>query len=87
MTFDATQLFAYTPMLILIGMGCVILLAETFVRGPSRAGLGRTDHRPGEALLGSNCETRHPGAVLVQLDTGRRLQPDEVELRRESGRQ
>ena len=26
-------------MLILIGMGCVVLLAETFVRGPSRAGL------------------------------------------------
>ena len=37
-TFDAAQLFAYTPMLILIGMGCVVLLAETFVRGPSRAG-------------------------------------------------
>ena len=31
--------FAYTPLLILVGMGCVILLAETFVRGPSRAGL------------------------------------------------
>ena len=39
MTFDTSQLFAYTPMLILIGMGCVILLAETFVRGQSRAGL------------------------------------------------
>ena len=39
MTFDTGQLFAYTPMLILIGMGCVILLAETFVRGQNRSGL------------------------------------------------
>lgn len=39
MSFDAAQLFAYTPMLILIGMGCLILLAETFAHGVSRAGL------------------------------------------------
>ncbi len=39
MSFDATQLFAFAPMLILIGMGCVVLLAETFVRGAARAGL------------------------------------------------
>jgi NADH-quinone oxidoreductase subunit N len=39
MTFDTTQLLSYTPMLILIGMACVILLAETFVRGTARAGL------------------------------------------------
>ncbi len=39
MSFDATQLFAYAPMLILIGMGCLILLAETFAQGASRAGL------------------------------------------------
>jgi NADH-quinone oxidoreductase subunit N len=39
MTFDATQLLAYLPMLILIGMGCVIILAETFMRGKSRGGL------------------------------------------------
>ncbi|HVZ86012.1 MAG TPA: NADH-quinone oxidoreductase subunit N [Polyangia bacterium] len=39
MTFDATQLFAYSPLLILIGMGCVVLLAETFVRGSARSGL------------------------------------------------
>jgi NADH-quinone oxidoreductase subunit N len=39
MTFDTSQLFAYAPMLILIGMGCVILLAETFVQGNARAGL------------------------------------------------
>jgi NADH-quinone oxidoreductase subunit N len=38
-SFDATQLFAYTPMLILIGMGCLILLAETFAQGAARAGL------------------------------------------------
>jgi NADH-quinone oxidoreductase subunit N len=38
-SFDAAQLFAYTPMLILIGMGCLILLAETFAQGAARAGL------------------------------------------------
>jgi NADH-quinone oxidoreductase subunit N len=38
-SFDTAQLFAYAPLLILIGMGCLILLAETFARGPSRAGL------------------------------------------------
>ncbi len=39
MSFDAAQLFAYAPLLILIGMGCLILLAETFARGVSRTGL------------------------------------------------
>jgi len=39
MTFDVSQLFAYSPMLILIGMGCVILLAETFIQGKARSGL------------------------------------------------
>jgi NADH-quinone oxidoreductase subunit N len=39
MSFDSTQLLAYAPMLILIGMGCVILLAETFIQGKSRSGL------------------------------------------------
>ncbi len=39
MTFDVAQLFAYSPMLILIGMGCVILLAETFIQGKARSGL------------------------------------------------
>jgi len=38
-SFDLDQLLAYSPMLLLIVMGCVILLAETFVRGTSRAGL------------------------------------------------
>jgi NADH-quinone oxidoreductase subunit N len=38
-SFDAAQLFAYTPLLILIGMGCLVLLAETFIRGTARAGL------------------------------------------------
>jgi NADH-quinone oxidoreductase subunit N len=37
--FDVNQLFAYAPMLILIGMGCIVLLAETFAQGRSRAGL------------------------------------------------
>ena len=39
MTFDASQLFAYLPMLILIGMGCVLLLAETFATAQTRRGL------------------------------------------------
>jgi NADH-quinone oxidoreductase subunit N len=39
MTFDASQLLAYTPMLILVAMGCLILIAETFVRGNARSGL------------------------------------------------
>ena len=39
MTFDVDQIFAYSPMLILIGMGCVILLAETFIQGKARSGL------------------------------------------------
>jgi NADH-quinone oxidoreductase subunit N len=39
MSFDASQLLAYTPLLILIGMGCLILLAETFAQGQARAGL------------------------------------------------
>jgi NADH-quinone oxidoreductase subunit N len=38
-SFDSTQLFAYAPMLILIGMGCLILLAETFAQGVARTGL------------------------------------------------
>jgi NADH-quinone oxidoreductase subunit N len=39
MSFDSSQLFAYAPMLILIGMGCVVLLGETFIEGKARAGL------------------------------------------------
>ena len=39
MTFDSGSILAFTPLLILIGMGCIVLLAETFVRGQSRAGL------------------------------------------------
>ena len=38
-TFDSSQLFAYAPMLLLVALGCVILIAETFARGGSRAGL------------------------------------------------
>ncbi len=37
MSFDISQLSAVAPLLILVGMGCVILLAETFVRNESRA--------------------------------------------------
>ena len=39
MTFDPAQLLAYTPLLILIGMGCIVLLAVTFAHGTSRGGL------------------------------------------------
>src|SRR5437764_716561 len=39
MSFDSSQILAYLPMLILIGMGCVILLAETFAAAESRKGL------------------------------------------------
>jgi len=39
MSFNAGQVLAYLPMLILIGMGCVVLLAETFVHGARRSGL------------------------------------------------
>ncbi|HVZ73092.1 MAG TPA: NADH-quinone oxidoreductase subunit N [Polyangia bacterium] len=39
MSFDPSQLFAYAPMLLLVVMGCVILLAETFATARSRAGL------------------------------------------------
>jgi len=38
-SFDASQLLSYTPLLILIGMGCLILLAETFAQGHARTGL------------------------------------------------
>ncbi len=39
MSFDLGQLAALTPLLIVVGMGCLVLLAETFVKGPGRAGL------------------------------------------------
>jgi NADH-quinone oxidoreductase subunit N len=39
MTFDFNQMVPLIPMLVLIGMGCVVLLAETFVEGKSREGL------------------------------------------------
>jgi NADH-quinone oxidoreductase subunit N len=39
MNFDSSQMFSYLPMLIMIGMGCVVLLAETFATADSRRGL------------------------------------------------
>ena len=39
MNFDSSQILSYTPLLVLIAMGCIILLAETFARGQSLAGL------------------------------------------------
>jgi NADH-quinone oxidoreductase subunit N len=38
-SFNSGQILAYAPMLILIVMGCVVLLAETFVYGTRRTGL------------------------------------------------
>ena len=39
MSFNGGQILAYAPMMILVIMGCVILLAETFVHGTRRGGL------------------------------------------------
>jgi len=39
MTFDAAQFVQIAGLLILIGMGCLVLIAETFVKGQSRQGL------------------------------------------------
>jgi NADH-quinone oxidoreductase subunit N len=38
-SFDSGQVLAYAPMLVLIAMGCVMLLAETFVRATGRSGI------------------------------------------------
>jgi len=38
-SFNSGQIVAYAPMLILIAMGCVMLLAETFVHGTKRGGI------------------------------------------------
>jgi NADH-quinone oxidoreductase subunit N len=39
MNFDIAQIAALAPMLILVGMGCLVLIAETFVKGEARGGL------------------------------------------------
>jgi NADH-quinone oxidoreductase subunit N len=39
MNFDVTQLPVLTPLIILSGMGCLILVAETFIKGTTRQGL------------------------------------------------
>jgi NADH-quinone oxidoreductase subunit N len=39
MQFNVAELAALIPMLILVGMGCLVLLAETFATSPSRSGL------------------------------------------------
>ncbi len=39
MSFDVAQLSAIAPLLIITVMGCLVLLAETFMRGVSRQGL------------------------------------------------
>jgi len=57
MTFDSSQILAYLPMLILIGMGCVILLAETFATEENRRGL---------AWLGIGGCIASAGALVMQ---------------------
>jgi NADH-quinone oxidoreductase subunit N len=57
MTFDSSQIFAYLPMLILVGMGCLILLAETFATAENRGGL---------AWLGVGGCVASLGALVVQ---------------------
>jgi NADH-quinone oxidoreductase subunit N len=39
MTFDAAQVSQIAALLILSGMGCLVLIAETFIKGKSRQGL------------------------------------------------
>jgi NADH-quinone oxidoreductase subunit N len=39
MSFELSQIADLLPLLILVGMGCLIILAETFMRGESRHGL------------------------------------------------
>lgn len=38
--FNLGDVLAMAPLVVVVMMACVVLLAETFVRGPSRAGLG-----------------------------------------------
>src|SRR5450432_434194 len=58
MSFDSNQILAYLPMLILIGMGCVILLAETFATPASPRG--------GLAWLGIGGCVASVGALVSQ---------------------
>jgi NADH-quinone oxidoreductase subunit N len=39
MTFQVSEFGSLAPLLILIGMGCLVLIAETFVKGHERGGL------------------------------------------------
>jgi NADH-quinone oxidoreductase subunit N len=59
MIFDSSQILAYLPMLILIGMGCLILLAETFATTA-------TASRQGLAWLGVGGCIASLGALLAQ---------------------
>jgi NADH-quinone oxidoreductase subunit N len=38
-SFDGTQILGFTPLMIVIVMGCVVLMAETFLHGQRRTGL------------------------------------------------
>jgi NADH-quinone oxidoreductase subunit N len=38
-SFDSSQILAYSPMLLLVALGCVILIAETFAKESNRSGL------------------------------------------------
>ena len=79
MNFDAVQLLAYAPMLLLIGMGCVILLAETFARGTSRAGLAWVGVASCVAAL-VLLVLEWPDAVVAQTHFGGMLVVDRMAL-------
>ncbi|HEX3696765.1 MAG TPA: NADH-quinone oxidoreductase subunit N [Polyangia bacterium] len=65
MTFNGGDILAYLPMLILIGMGCVIILAETFIQGKSRSGLAWLGAAGCVASLGALC-AQWPDAATPQ---------------------
>ena len=66
MNFDSSEIFAFLPMLILVAMGCVVLLAETFVTADNRRGL---------AWLGVGGCVASLGAVVMGWDDAAKALP------------
>ena len=66
MNFDSSEIFAFLPMLILVAMGCVVLLAETFVTADIRRGL---------AWLGVGGCVASLGAVVMGWDDAAKALP------------
>jgi NADH-quinone oxidoreductase subunit N len=77
--FDSSQLFAYSPLLILIGIGCVVLLAETFVKGNARSGLAWIAIAGCVAALGA-LVVQWPDAAEPQSNFGGMLVVDRMAL-------